>query len=294
MEQQIDPHKVTKPIQLLAAWLLGLVLVDSSFLSAAYVLKEPTWASSFLVIAAVLNVPLFLGSLFLLQTKFRPEMQEDVYYSKYLEIQRTTGKPEGVATDIQLLRANFVETNVRTLSVVEQIQTQIMQLAKSAPTFGIVSTNSKLLAAKVENEWGPYRIDVNDLLPQYKAIRANLKKAGLQVADIFGSSSSVPLPPDHYVVTFGHDLDMSLVKEVLRTVSSTGPGFLSVTGEKELMHANRVYIGAYGYEVSPLLKLSSSLLETIMKLNCIQEVKELIVQNPTRLNPKVLQRPMEE
>jgi len=82
---EIVPHRITKPIQLLAAWLAGLAIVNSSFLTAAGFLHEPTWLPTLLTIAAVINVPLFIASLFLLQTKFRPEMQEDTYYSKYLE-----------------------------------------------------------------------------------------------------------------------------------------------------------------------------------------------------------------
>lgn len=83
--QNIHPDKITKPIQLLAAWLAGLILVNGSFLTAASQLTVPEWLPPTLVIASIVNVPLFLLSLFLLQTKFRPEMQEDVYYSKYLE-----------------------------------------------------------------------------------------------------------------------------------------------------------------------------------------------------------------
>jgi len=45
----------------------------------------PSWIPALLAIAAVANVPLFIAGLFLLQTKFRPEMQEDSFYSKYLE-----------------------------------------------------------------------------------------------------------------------------------------------------------------------------------------------------------------
>lgn len=84
-ESKITPEKVTKPIQLLAAWLVGLVAIDSAFLVAAQQIQRPDWASGLLVVAAVGNVPIFLTALFLLQTKFRPQMQEDVFYAKYLE-----------------------------------------------------------------------------------------------------------------------------------------------------------------------------------------------------------------
>ena len=78
--ERIQPDKVTKPVQLLAAWLAGLILRDSAFLASAARIHEPDWAAGALVIAAILNVSLFLGALFLMHTKFRPEMQKDVYY----------------------------------------------------------------------------------------------------------------------------------------------------------------------------------------------------------------------
>lgn len=84
-EPKITPHKITKPIQLLAAWLAGLAIIDGSFLAAAASIQTPTWIPGVLVVASILNVPLFIGSLFLLQTKFRPEMQEDSFYSEYLQ-----------------------------------------------------------------------------------------------------------------------------------------------------------------------------------------------------------------
>lgn len=83
--ENIKPERITKPIQLLAAWLLGLIIINASFLTAASQIAKPEWAAGTLIIATIVNVPLFLASLFLLQTKFRPEMQEDTFYSKYLE-----------------------------------------------------------------------------------------------------------------------------------------------------------------------------------------------------------------
>ena len=79
--QEIPVEKVTKPIQLLAAWLTGLIIVDGTFLTAANTLTGPEWAIGLLIVASVLNVPAFLLTIFLLQTKFRPEMQEDSFYS---------------------------------------------------------------------------------------------------------------------------------------------------------------------------------------------------------------------
>ena len=84
-DPQIQPHRITKPIQVLAVWMLGLVILDGSFLTSARFLTEPAWLPPLLVISAVAFVPLFLIALFLLQTKFRPQLQEDAYYVEYLE-----------------------------------------------------------------------------------------------------------------------------------------------------------------------------------------------------------------
>src|SRR6266849_7718277 len=87
-EPQIQPHRITKPIQMLAVWMAGLVLLVGSFLAGARVLTKPDWVPPFLAIAAVSLVPLFLVLLFLMQTKFRPQLQEDAYYSEWLASQR--------------------------------------------------------------------------------------------------------------------------------------------------------------------------------------------------------------
>ncbi len=86
-EPQIQPHRITKPIQMLAVWMAGLVLLVGSFLAGARVLTKPDWVPPFLAIAAVSLVPLFLVLLFLMQTKFRPQLQEDIYYSEWLASQ---------------------------------------------------------------------------------------------------------------------------------------------------------------------------------------------------------------
>lgn len=110
-DPHITPEKVTKPIQLLAAWLVGLVVVNASFLAGAQQISNPSWASGLLVIATVVNVPVFIGALFLLQTKFRPQMQEDSYYAQYLKNEfeynqgRVAPAQTAVATDQVIAQA---------------------------------------------------------------------------------------------------------------------------------------------------------------------------------------------
>jgi hypothetical protein len=88
-------------MQLLAAWLVGLLAIDSCFLFAATRFHAGSVESLALTWAAIANVPVFLGALFLLQTKFRPELQEDLYYSTY--INQKTNQTISVSRDEQRL-----------------------------------------------------------------------------------------------------------------------------------------------------------------------------------------------
>jgi hypothetical protein len=87
---KIEAHKITKPIQLMAVWFIALLLIDSALLTAACKLNDPAWLAPALVIAAILFVPLFLAGIFLMQTVFRKELQEDQYYSEWLKRQEET------------------------------------------------------------------------------------------------------------------------------------------------------------------------------------------------------------
>ena len=107
-QPNIVPHKVTKPIALLAVWFAALVIIVGIFLYAARMIDEPLWLKQILVISAILFVPLFVSMVYWLQTKYRPEMQEDPYYSEYLKrlgpVFRNF-KPENIDTKIQRERA---------------------------------------------------------------------------------------------------------------------------------------------------------------------------------------------
>lgn len=114
----IKPEKITKPIQLLGAWLAGLFSVNSTFLVAAVNLTNHDWLATFLVIAAILNVPVFLIAVFVLQTKFRPELQEDAYYAEYIS-QKTNEKIKVSASRQSahslLLQVEKLETKLATI-----------------------------------------------------------------------------------------------------------------------------------------------------------------------------------
>lgn len=112
----IQPDRITKPFQLLAAWLVGLIVVNASFLGAASLISLPYWGPNALIIASIANVPLFIGSIFLLQTKFRAEMQTDDYYSDHLK-----RKHELEKIDLSKLKENIQVEVEETLQQIEEV-----------------------------------------------------------------------------------------------------------------------------------------------------------------------------
>jgi hypothetical protein len=96
---KIEPEKITKLFQMLAVWMAGLVLISGSFISGAVLIKSPLWLSPFLCIGAFIIVVLFAYCMFTMQTKYRPQLQDDHYYAEYLkrEAENFKGfKPENI------------------------------------------------------------------------------------------------------------------------------------------------------------------------------------------------------
>jgi hypothetical protein len=56
--QRIEPRFITKPIQLVAACFVAVIIIDGGFLTAARFIESPGWIAPLLVICAILYVPL--------------------------------------------------------------------------------------------------------------------------------------------------------------------------------------------------------------------------------------------
>jgi hypothetical protein len=151
---KLDPEKIRSPIQLLAVWFAALVLLDGAFLTAAAAISTPAWVTPMLATAAVVFVPIFLVAAMLMQTKFRPHLQADQYYSNWNE--RREARERLVDHQVQLIRteiggsvANGVERRPklerieRAVRAVEEIsslsstQTKVLRILAEAPaSFG--------------------------------------------------------------------------------------------------------------------------------------------------------------
>jgi hypothetical protein len=245
-QSKIDPQKVTKPIQLLAAWLVGLIVINTGFLAAAVKIGTNHWTSGTLVIAAIINVPLFLIAIFLLQTKFRPELQEDSYYSKYLDKKsnKYIAAPTNMEKDSEILKR------------VELMQGSISSILDAQTKDGI----------SMPSRWRGWRVSVNDFHENLISIKRALSDAGIQIDDYFGSSSIDPKPPKEFLIGFRESMDLGACIYLLRQVA--GLGFIGYYyfDEPREIDPDDVYLGPYG-STQNIVPINDELLKLLNKDN---------------------------
>lgn len=228
-DQKIEPYRITKPIQLLAAWLVGLILTDSIFLTATMSLDSQSWERGALVIASILNVPLFLGALFLLQTKFRPELQEDTYYHEYISKKSAA---------ILKIDKNTAQDN--RLSEIERKIYQITELTLSQCPPENFDTKKRDL------DWTNWQVSINCLHPNYKKIKESLHLAGIPIASTIGNILT-KVVPEAWTVSLNPIMPLSHKYQMLRTVLPFGfDGIELYSPLPEAGETEDVYIGGYG------------------------------------------------
>lgn len=230
-QSAIEPSTVTKPIQLLAAWWAGLILIDSGFLTAAAQIEHPNWASGALVVAAIVNVPLIVLLLFYMQTKYRLEMLSDKDYVDLKIRSAETGKTETIRVE---------KSQVEAKPVVELDMAEVVV----APDRGSIL--------------------INDLLPQFNEIVSELRSKGISVSNTFGSTSEEPEPPAPFIVTIGRGFNIQLMQEILTVLDrfELEGVYLSLHGPNE----NTIFIGAYNYRTqsSRIVKFDAALREKLL------------------------------
>lgn len=278
-DRNIVPERITKPIQLLAAWLAGLILVNGSFLGAASAIASPEWARAALIVASIINVPLFLSCLFLLQTKFRPEMQEDSYYAKYLE--QNTGKvvsTSPIDTAMNHLRVELAESSERYIELISSLDAGLKELAlqvarqaegssrpEAVEVIREVRKSSKAIERAIERASdAKLSVLMNDLLPEAELLRKELWLQRIAIDRTFGKSSKNPEVPRMRIVGFGKGVPIEQLRKIVRVCLQFGFDHIHFAHREE--NANTVYIGSYIYrapEEPQPVKLTAEILELI-------------------------------
>lgn len=201
-QHQIEPHKITKPIQLLAAWLSGLVLIDGLFLYSASNIPKPDWVTASLVVAGIINVPLFLFSIFLLQTKFRPEMQEDSFYLKYLESKTGNTERKVTAESFELMRQDVSKLEI---VVAEKALHNVSQ-----------TDLNKL-------KWSSVTVMLNENINIFTQIVTALSGEGIPVHETFGSGAGIPRVLS---VAVGNGFDVDQIRVLVYAILKVLEGWI--------------------------------------------------------------------
>lgn len=249
-EHKIEPQNVTKPIQLLAAWLVGLILINASFLGAAKVISSPDWAAGVLVIASIINVPLFLTLIFFLQTKFRAELQEDTYYSKHLD--KITGKEtddnsskESFLNHIQEVQKN----NDGNFSSINNALDDISGLLSKINSSSFDSTELENKVAEAQNSISNIekknnlkntKIAINTKLRNYKKISKELVQNGFNLGETFGKNT-----PQELTISYLPNINKAALNEIYSLLKPYGFNRIDIDTTTFNSREAEVYIGSY-------------------------------------------------
>jgi hypothetical protein len=215
----IKPEKITKPIQLLGAWLAGLFSIDACFLFAATNMTAGSWESSALTLAAIANVPVFLIAVFVLQTKFRPELQEDSYYSSYLSSK--TNQPLTVHKD-----------DVQFAAVIQRIAELENRITSTTPQ----------LSAASEDKLQKLTIGINKFLLDKSDISNKLSALGITSLTTFAGTT--PAPGRN--VSISRYLPKDTIKEVVKLARGLGFESYNLYDNFAEESIEDVLLGSYG------------------------------------------------
>lgn len=252
-QQNIPIEKVTKPIQLLAAWLAGLILVNTAFLLTAVKLSNTSWLQALLVIASIINVPTFLAAIFLLQTRFRPEMQEDSFYSKYLETKTGSILQPITTTQLSKVREEIYSASAETISIISDLQKEIEDIRESTG-HSRKDTKEQSIQGKISEvtnsfEWNQFRIRLNSNLKNANIFKKTLASNGIPIHGTFGAAGGNFSDPPYVVI--GPGFSVGQLQKLLNAIADIETSYIAYAhpedrGNGDIFdYEGEVLIGAY-------------------------------------------------
>ncbi|QOG03421.1 hypothetical protein [Flavobacterium sp. MDT1-60] len=267
----IKPEKITKPIQLLAVWLIGLILIVSALLTAAGTIDQPSWLPAFFSISAVSIIPLFLALIFLLQTRFRPQMQEDEYYSKFLNTNtlEVIGNQENeffIESMTGKIDEKFIELSTITKDQIVLLQGTISELGLRIPNNTIIEQKKEFDTFDKFIKNAKKNISVNLKLKNIDSVLSLLMESNIKISNFFGKNDDND-EPDLFIITFGRDVELETLKSVVKILVPLGLTHLATTVSKNIL-----YIGAYTYKTKPIAILDFEMLEVIESANSTSDI----------------------
>ena len=282
-EYKIKPEKITKPIQLLAAWLIGLIVLVSALITGASLVTTPDWLPVFFSFSAVGIIPLFLLLIFLLQTKYRPQMQEDKYYSQYLNT--NTGEIE------RRMDENFTHsiTNIfdeKLIRLAEIQEKQMLELNEKVSA--LLPKSDSIKSKKIPKTLDIFdglsiNIQLNKKLENFNNIY-NFLHHDLNIKNIriFGNLSKQKIP-QIFLLSFGSDVNLEILKKLIKKLINFGLTHINIFSG-QYYDDSLIYIGSYAFgekrgKIYETLMLSDEIIDQIQSCKTTSEVYSLVERN---------------
>lgn len=180
-------------------------------------------------------------------------MQEDSFYSKYLENKTGSTKRKPTTQSVELLRKELVETKSSLTQLIEGVRESIEQtdFVQSEENGGAESTLLKFLARQENvstlSVWSSLTVALNANLNDFDLISGRLRDLNVPVHETFGDGASTP---GHLQVGFGKGFKLEHMKLVLEALQPTGSWLVSFLDydEDPGEYDNMALIGAYGFK----------------------------------------------
>ena len=275
---KIQPDKITKPIQLLAVWFAGLVILVGLLLTGAKTITEPLWLVPVLTISAILIMPIFLYFVFLLQTKYRPQMQEDTFYSKFLDSSTNEtitlseeNKTNSLVIDLQNQLIQLTESNKVYLKNIEDLIKNNSQDSKKVSEIESYINKSNLNLEKVEESIKKVqvRITLNRLLPKFAEYRLCLLKNGFENIEEFTGGSGLPLEKN--LISVGTNVEPKIIYDLLNLLFPLGLEYIGLIEEglEKNYRRNDVVVGSHAFNSKKrkMIKVDNLFIETLKNIH---------------------------
>jgi len=291
---KIIPEKITKPIQLLAVWLSALIIIEAAYIAAALTTNDPIWLSTLFAISAIAFVPIFLIFVFLLQTRFRVEIQEDPYFLEY-KLNQMTG--EKSANDIiqASVKESFGKVSTEILNINAETQRQIGKVFNyiensnkqllNDDNFTFMKENIKNTGNKIKKlqgflEWSEMIIKVNSSLERYDDIIKVLKENSIAITGTFGRDQMLE-KEEVFLLSFGRLVPFKYIMPLIKMLLPFGLQYIQcirpIFGEQ---YDKGIYIGAFTYrDKYEVTELNEDLIDKIEKIDSNAAFISLINSN---------------
>lgn len=277
-ESKIKADKITKPIQLLAVWLIGLIAIETSLLTASGIVTIPDWLPAFYGISAVCIIPLFLILIFLLQTKYRPQIQGDEYYAKYLDknTMMFVDVPLKSEKPSELIRSDLKKGLEDAQNDIQLLKEKIKKgYSKDDVDSILKASNSKINELQRIVIFSNVNLYINNTLPTYTKIVDSIKTIGFKTFEEFGGKK---VPPN-FLVSFSDKVSSQLIKDILVELIPLGASKINLIDEEEEERSGiAIFIGSYLFNNKSNITIDQKVLDKLAGITENSALSELIAR----------------